>query len=1355
MLINRWTDPAEQFRPDVRPKTATVRYLIQAVVISLATLISAGAATRVELVVDEPVAQRNVPWPVTTGVPFPRGGLKRMENCRLLDDTGRERPLQSRVTATWDEERTSIRWLTIDFIAQPGRKYALEFGPDVERTQFESLLHIDTGQTIRVATGALTAEFSESAAAALNKVRVDLNGDGTIAPDEIVAQGSPDGEHYYVDQQGRRFTSGQDGTDRQIVVESSGPVRACVRVDGFYTGEDGQRIVRYRTRHHFFAGLSLVKVVDEFKIVGSTKDIKFADIGFALELPVATQDRTVAVDAAGDDGNQTLTIPWRSATESISSFQSVYRHYGNPEYHAAVVEVDLQGERRLAQTDRMGEWMQVADARASVTGSLRWFWQQFPKEWEATPDRLVLHLWSPRGGMLDFSEDGIREFFGPQGRKYLLEAFDKPPTSILTRYMRNGTAEGLSRGGADGRGTNKHHEFFLHFAPPDQAQSARDYAALAARQPLALASGTWNVGTDVFGPLAARPNDSKYEAIVDKLFDLSRYAQDTFGDYGWWVFGSGPHYNYQWDATLRRHYADPMRFEYHTYQKETQLWWCYLRSGERKFYDWAIPSENHWVDIAVSHEPHRFESHWRGGEPEERTLDWPRGDWLVDGAAHYLRHHQTAEAWLRGGAQFWASYHRTLETTTLAYYLTGDERYNDVIEYWRAYFGDLGGKTSGSTDMQPWHRQQTWFRPSDPGAPAQTWAEMIREYAPFNSGSRHQQTLFFNLATLYEHTWDPRIKQALTDYADAFLDPQHPIGVWRSQDNQLPAKAEAPAMAHFWAPALWKYARATRDPRMPGIFRRYFAAGLAADPFREDVGRYSNVHIGYAYYFTRDPRHLRSAQRELEKLWPNAAPLTRPEDLRPRLFNPYAPIASLTATPRLIWALNEARRNEVEIPPPEPLGPQRTAITIEKSPGKPVAMKLWGYDRSPSLLGPDGREFTEATVLSTRAVSHLQPFDRITPGFEVFTHAVTIPADAPSGFYLLVPKLEIAILGLDAESTPLANAARPLAIEPGESWRVLLPPGVEDLVLESGQPSSLYVRGPAGDIPAAERTDLAARFSLDTDDHGAGFLIQNPGSRSIWFRITNWPEEHCWAWQGSASPKRRPGRELTLSALPSALEFNPDEQFVPGRFGEGVQIHAERQLHVPDHVRQNGRATPLFDRKQGTIEFWIKKLWDDRLRPLRSGPLLTNGFAHVPIPSKLPLNEWAHVAVVWRPAKRDPSVTLVHLYVDGLDTAYYRSIWWPGYPNRTIRFDQQAELLGEFVSRLTGGAQFAIDELRVSSVARYADLDVEFGHRQTFNPVRFQSPQKSFTTDADTSLLLHFDGDLKSTANQVEARLAK
>src|SRR6185295_8205082 len=102
----------------------------------------------------------------------------------------------------------------------------------------------------------------------------------------------------------------------------------------------------------------------------------------------------------------------------------------------------------------------------------------------------------------------------------------------LERNLVTAGQAALKRGDADGLGIHKHHEFHLHLAPADRAKDGEEYGRLVARPPLALASGAWNAATDVMGPIAARPNDSPYEPIVDRLFDLSRGVQDCFGDYG-------------------------------------------------------------------------------------------------------------------------------------------------------------------------------------------------------------------------------------------------------------------------------------------------------------------------------------------------------------------------------------------------------------------------------------------------------------------------------------------------------------------------------------------------------------------------------------------------------------------------------------------------------------------------------------------------------------------------------------------------------------------------------------------------------------------------------------------------------
>lgn len=1302
----------------------------------------ARAATRVELVIDEPFVGRTVAWPVTTGVPFPRGQLVDAEHCRLVDERGQERPLQSRIAATWDAERKSVRWLTIDFIAEPGRKYALEFGNDVARRPAASTLMVTRGDEVQVAIGPLQVEFAKRGSAALRAVRCDLNGDGKIEPTETVAAGSSEGEHYYLDQAGKRFSSVADGDDRQIVVEADGPVRACVRVDGFYTGPNRERIAKYRTRFHFFAGLPIVKLVDELGFVGSTKQTQLADIGFALDLKQVPASRRIRVDASGDPGNQPLEVSWDADTRAVSSFQKTFRHYGNLECEAAVIHSSAGTEKTLVQTERVGEWLQVADERSAVTGSLRWFWQQFPKEWEATSNQLVLHLWSPRAGELDFGAAGIDKFFGAGGEKYLRTGKDQQNRNPLERFFFHAELPAIAKGAADGLGINKHQEGWLHFGPANQSDQGAEYASLAAQQPLALATGEWNCSTDVFGPLAARPNGSPYEASVDRIFDWSRQVQDEFGDYGWWLFGAGPHYSYHWDPETKKFFADARRFEFHTYGKETQLWWNYLRSGERKFYDWAIPSENHWADIAVSHQPTTIECDWRGGDPDHRTLHWRPGDWSVDSPTHYVRHHDTAEAWLRGGSQFWASYHRTLETTTLAYYLTGDERFNDIIEFRRTYFGELAGVTSASTDARPWYREQAWFRPTASGVPAKTWAAMIRDYAPFHSGTRHQMTMFFSLATLYEHTWDPRVGQALRECADAFLDPQHATGTWRPQDSDLPAHAPAPSMGHFWVPALWKYSRATNDPRMPDILARYFAAGYAADPFREheSVGVYSNSYLGYAYYFTRDPRFLPLAVKELSDLRQYAEPLAKPDDINGRLYNPYAPARTFAATPRLIWALNEAKKNGVRIAP-DPRPPQRTEIAIQKLAGQEFKATLWGFDSELMLIGPDANPFRDFVVKTETFASEIQPFDRTMPQYEVYLHQLTIPATAPTGSYIFTPKLELAVLDWNNSATPMWNAANPLALKPGGTVSLPIESSGEVLTLESAEAAFLRLRDAKGEQRPGKVDGNTVTFELKEAPSSRWQIeiVAKPG----WFQISDRPAEACWVTTDSSRAETIPPKSHVERKI---VSDDREQPFVPGRFGKAAQIRSKQTLHIPDHRTVAGVETPLFNEREGTIEFWVRKQWDDRITPIKLPSLLTNGVLSVPLPTKLKLNDWTHVALVWAPYRGDSDSTITYTYIDGRDAAFYRSANWDGYGSaRPSKGPKTAKRLMEFVSRAAPGAAYSIDELRISSVPRYADLNVEYGPQQTFNPVRFDPPNEPFQPDAHTTLLLHFDDDLKAS----------
>jgi hypothetical protein len=1306
----------------------------------------ARARTRVELVVDEATQSRTVAWPVTTGVPFPRGGLVDAQHCRLVDDTGAERPLQTKVAATWDAARSSIRWLTIDFIARPGRKYALEFGPDVRREPNSPQLTVAYAGDTRaanhavVSTGAIQVDFAPRAPEVLHAVRLDLNGDGTITPQERVAFGPKEGDHTFTEAAGRVSSSARDAKDRTITVEATGPVRACIRVDGWYTDPDGRRTVAYRTRYHLFAGLGLIKVIDEFRIIGSTRDVQFKDIALPLELDLGGESRSIAT-AEGTFGVD--------APHEVSLVQETYRHYGNPECVAKVLERSSGGERAVHTAERAGPWMQISGAQASVTGSLRNFSQQFPKEWSSKKDRLTLHLWSPRVEPLDFGQKGLERFFGEAGKKYLFDWKSGGGSSPISDFFYYAGHNALKRDGADGRGINKHHEIWYHFGRASEAAAGREYGALADKQPIALATGKWNVGTEVFGPLAARPGDHPDDAPADRFydvyFDLQRKMQDDFGDYGWFLFGAGPHYSYQWDKDTKKHYADPRRFEYHTYQRETQYWWNYIRSGERKFYDWCFPSENHWVDIAVAHVPMTYSTEWRGGKKGDAQLNYPAGDWSIDSPLHYVRHHDTGEAWLRSASQFWGTYHRTLETTTLAYYLSGDERYNDVIAFWKDYWGPLAGVRSDSADVKEFHTDQMWWNPTAAGKPSKSWAEMVRDYAPFQSGSRHQQTLFFNLSTLYEHTWDPTVKQVLDEYAAAFIKPENPNGVWQCQDHHLPANADSPMLAHYWSPALWKYARASGDKRMPEVLKKYFTACIDADPYGCDVGIYSNNQIAWGWYFTKDPRFFAAERYERTRLSNRRSRESdKPEDVGGRIYNPYNPIFVSATMPRLNGVFQELRRlgkeQLEELPKGPSLDPQRTLIAFRLDHfRKQQTGVLWGWDPNVEIVDADGIH-AEATKQVRTLRSHRQPFDHNLRSFPVFQTDFTMPADARQEWCYISPKAETGIIDLACGGHMWYWAGEPVKLEANRTFTWFRDPKLKTVTIETATPGRIQLSADSskfhGYLPGrVEKNRFIADLAKLPDDV-VRIEIQSTDREPIWLRFADMPDDACWGNTYhpshlsvySGNPPPTPKKLIEARRKP---KLEVDGVSAAGKFGKALYVAGGSEFEIPDEVAQpDGTKRRLSDARQGSLEFWIRRLTDERTQQVPRTTIFYAGPIQVAMPQHVPLDEWTHVAVDWFPTLDDPEQVIASVYVNGVDHGNYRSIYWSGYGDRVPTFaPTKTPWLGKWKITAPAGTEYLLDDVRLSSTPRYTDVKTPFGRAQTFNPKSFDVPTKPMEFD--------------------------
>jgi len=223
--------------------------------------------------------------------------------------------------------------------------------------------------------------------------------------------------------------------------------------------------------------------------------------------------------------------------------QETYRHYGNQECRAYIAERSGCEERIVHNSERAGAWMQVVGGRAAVTGTLRNFLAAISQGVERQEESAhAPSLESAAGTTARLRRRRTRSVLRPgrqevslrleSGRRQYADLrllLPRRPTCLEARRRRRAAA------------INKHHEVWYHFGRTSEAAAGREYGALADKQPLALATGKWNVETEVFGPLAARPHESSYEAIVDRIFDLERKAQDDFGDYGWFLFGAGPH----------------------------------------------------------------------------------------------------------------------------------------------------------------------------------------------------------------------------------------------------------------------------------------------------------------------------------------------------------------------------------------------------------------------------------------------------------------------------------------------------------------------------------------------------------------------------------------------------------------------------------------------------------------------------------------------------------------------------------------------------------------------------------------------------------------------------------------------
>ena len=579
----------------------------------------------------------NLNYPFTLGVPFKKGTLSSVENIKILDTEGKEIPVQTIKTSSWNTDK-SVRWALLDFQLPPCKKIFLEYGGKVKKAKISGITinNITNGWVID--TGG--AKFKVNAVKYNFIDQVDINGKKIFKSSDLTGP-------YLKNHEGEEFRAAWGKPD-EVKLELAGPLRSVIKATGWFYSRKGDKFCRYIVRTHFFKGKKYVKVLYTFIITVPTAQAKFADIG--LRIPFNVENVSLGSKSFNLKPNQSKYLL------QYDSDMYLLGDGSNP------VKWKETGDGKRSDGSIRAE-----DSNSSLIMQVGDFWQNFPNELEAVGgSSLIYHFW-PAHGMakpdrkiedkdlqyLWFCHEGktLNMGLNEQYKKAISERKNDP----RFRYQKTGDKENCM-------GVAKTAELHIGFVIPKVKQ--RELVKIWNKAPVAMASPEWMCSSKVFGILHQLDikRFPREEKLLSKMFDCERRLQDYTKDYGKFNFGD---MHTKWD-TERKRWDDGYRcWKAYHHGGARVPWLLYIRSGDPKYLRWAIRNTRHLIDVDTCN----------FATPEYMEKPYPNGK--IPGALNDYK-----------GLTHWHSGNRLRDYNCMTdfmlnyYFLTGDKRGLDVAELW-------------------------------------------------------------------------------------------------------------------------------------------------------------------------------------------------------------------------------------------------------------------------------------------------------------------------------------------------------------------------------------------------------------------------------------------------------------------------------------------------------------------------------------------------------------------------------------------------------------------------------------------------------------------------------------------------
>jgi hypothetical protein len=582
----------------------------------------------VPLTVTERAGVDRLNEPVLTGVPLPESLYVDTAVFCLKDESGQVVPCEFRTAAKWWRDKTSIRWLHLDFqtsiAAGREKTFVLHHEPASHAVTGSRLTVTDLGAKYQVDTGPLRFTVKKTGFNLFDEVWVDESGSQTFDAAHQIVSAHTGG--FSLLSGTTRYSASNDAAST-AVVERLGPMACVIKVEGRLKNSAGTPEFFFQARIYAYNNSKIVKVVFSFENRNSDVSTFVPMHGLNLALPLALSQKQYALgDRAG------------ARTGALSAGDTAWLVVNGIEDYQYGGVFNDSGSTRLHKSVDMG-WAACSDGQKGAGVSMRWFWQNYPSSVELDG-----------GGMLNMGLFSHRY----RGRSNVT---NYPPR--FPNYYRIYA------------GMSKSHEIRFVFFNDDSTAEARSQLVGAESRLYAFAPAEWYCrGTHAYGKVLVKWDSTLY--TVAQWNQVKQYetslqngglkclgntnvnigGKDAYDYFGWGdnphqYFGSG---NLMWNGN---YYDLPHIFWHH-----------FVRTLDVRFLDYAEAHVSH-IRAHVSH------------IRDMHTVHFEPADWK-DGGNRYCppTNHIGADS-PSPNVQDHTSHHKT-QSLWEKYYLTGDDRALDV-----------------------------------------------------------------------------------------------------------------------------------------------------------------------------------------------------------------------------------------------------------------------------------------------------------------------------------------------------------------------------------------------------------------------------------------------------------------------------------------------------------------------------------------------------------------------------------------------------------------------------------------------------------------------------------------------------